>query len=52
MKCLIWAPRDEVLLDPSLLPHVLGQGPGLMGSYFLDCLRVPESPSRLVGANP
>lgn len=45
MKGLIRAPREEVLLTPSLLPHVLGQGPGLTGSWppgLLACsLRAP-----------
>lgn len=41
---------DEVLLTH--LCCVLGQGPGLMGSWPPGLLRVPESPSRLVRANP
>lgn len=50
VKCLIWAPRDEVLLTPSLLPHVLGQGPGLTGSWppgLLACS--PRAPAVLWG---
>lgn len=45
VKGLIRAPREEVLLTPSLLLHVLGQGPGLTGSWppgLLACsLRAP-----------
>ena len=50
VKCLIRAPRDEVLLTPPLLLHFLGQGPGLTGSWppgLLACS--PRAPAVLWG---
>lgn len=53
VKGLIQAPREELLLTPSLLPKIPGQGPGLTGSWppgLLACSLACSQPS--CGGNP